>query len=294
MSSQVFMISFLTGQIGTGPAATASSLMPDLHAFRGSFGGKHIVPLYRDASGTPNVDLELLNALKPHLGNTLTAEKLFAYCFGILAGTDYTERFREELETPGPRIPVTRDAELFNEMVSHGEYLLWLQTFGERFRDKERKALKIDPAIKWTKKPSRIADDSKDFSYDADTEILHVADGKLAGVSPEVWAFEVSGMTVIKKWLGYRTAKGAGKAASSDSPLDKIRPTEWEPEWSDELREIVHVLTETERLRPNGVEILDRIMAGELISADELPLPPDALRKPPSANDVGGLLEEDE
>jgi hypothetical protein len=121
-----------------------------------------------------------------------------------------------------------------------------------------------------------------------------VADGKLAGVSPEVWAFEVSGMTVIKKWLGYRTAKGAGKAASSDSPLDKIRPTEWEPEWSDELREIVHVLTETERLRPNGVEILDRIMAGELISADELPLPPDALRKPPSANDVGGLLEEDE
>ena len=121
-----------------------------------------------------------------------------------------------------------------------------------------------------------------------------MADGKLAGVSPEVWSFEVSGMTVIKKWLGYRTAKGAGKAASSDSPLDKIRPTEWEPEWSDELREIVHVLTETERLRPKGVEILDRIMDGELISADELPEPPEALRKPPSANDVGGLLDEDE
>ena len=292
-ASQVFMVVCMSFELGNGPAAVSTTAVPDYHIFNGR-GGKDVIPLYRDASGTPNVDPELFKTLEPHLKNSLTVEKLFAYCYGVLAGTDYTERFREELETPGPRVPITRDAKLFNEMVAHGEYLLWLQTFGERFRDIERKALKIDPAIKWTKKPSRIADDSKDFSYNADTEILHVADGKLAGVSPEVWSFEVSGMTVIKKWLGYRTAKGAGKAASSDSPLDKIRPTEWEPEWSDELREIVHVLTETERLRPKGVEILDRIMDGELISADELPEPPEALRKPPSANDVGGLLNEDE
>ena len=56
----------------------------------------------------------------------------------------------------------------------------------------------------------------------------------------------------------------------------------------------MHVLSETERLRPNGVEILDRIMAGELISAEELPQPPETLRKPPGANDVGGLLEVDD
>ncbi len=100
-------------------------------------------------------------------------------------------------------------------------------------------------------------------------------------------------MHVIQKWLGYRTAKGAGRAASSDNPLDKIRPTEWEPKWSDELREIVHVLTETEKLRPQGIKLLEQILEGELIRADELPQPPEELRKPPVRVTGEGLFDQD-
>lgn len=88
-------------------------------------------------------------------------------------------------------------------------------------------------------------------------------------------------MRVIPKWLGYRTARGAGRAASRGSPLDRIRPTEWTDEWSHELRELVHVLTETLDLLPQGILLLDQIMEGPLISADELPEPPEELRKPP-------------
>ena len=292
---QLFVTTSITGKLGNGPAATVTTSVPDYHHFNGR-GGKDVIPLYRDGDGTPNVDPTMLAELEKLLeghrpsGEALGVEDLFAYCFGLLAGTDYTDRFRDELETPGPRIPLTRDHQLFDEMVVHGEELLWLQTFAERFRTKERKSLKIGAGIKWTKVPSRLPADSKDFSYNAVDGILHVADGQLAGVSRAAWAFEVSGMQVIKKWLGYRTAKGAGRAASSDSPLDKIRPTEWEPEWSDELREIVHVLTETERLIPAGIELLDRIMAGELIKADELPEPPEALRKPPSTSQSGSLF----
>jgi len=298
-SRQVFLISLLTKPLGLGPAATASSLVPDLDSFRGSYGARHVIPLYRDADGTPNIDPALLVALEGRLeggrssGEALGIEDLFAYCFGVLAGTDYTDRFRDELETPGPRIPLTRDRQLFEAMATHGQQLLWLQTFGERFRTKERKALEPDGAVKWTKRPSRIPADSKDLAYNPIEETLYVADGELAGVSRAVWAFEVSGMQVIKKWLGYRTAKGAGKAASSGSPLDKIRPTEWEPEWSEELEEIVHVLTETERLIPTGIKLLDQIMAGDLISAEELPDPPDALRKPPSAASTDDSLNFD-
>jgi hypothetical protein len=296
LDNQVFMISLLTGRIGAGPAAVASSILPDLDAFRGSYGAKHLVPLLRDQSGRGNVDPELLAAI----GHALTgssklrietsAESLFAYCFGVLAGADYTSRFRDELETPGPRIPLTSDPELFEAMATHGEQLIWLQTFGERFRGQGRKDLKVDKGIRWTKKPSRIPEDNRDYRYDPDTQTLHVADGALQGVAPDVWAFEVSGMTVIKKWLGYRTAKGAGRAASSTSPLDQIRPTEWEPEWSEELREVVHVLTETIKLLPAGVELLDLILAGELIAAEELPEPPGGLRKPPTVGGGDGAL----
>jgi Type ISP C-terminal specificity domain len=295
---QIFLVTLATAALGDGAAATPSIHVPDKHYFNGR-GGKDVIPLYRDADGTPNVDPRLPTVLKGlfkgdgHLMEPLSVEVLFAYCFGVLAGTDYTDRFRDELETPGPRIPLTRDRQLFDEMVAHGQELLWLQTFGERFRTKQRKALKPDSSIKWTKLPSRLPQDSKDFAYDPAEEVLKVADGVLAGIGQSVWDFEVSGMQIIKKWLGYRTAKGAGKAASSDSPLDKIRPTRWEPEWSEELREIVHVLTETERLAPRGIELLDRIMAGDLISADELPQPPEELRKPPSTAESGNLFDED-
>jgi predicted helicase len=296
---QIFVLTTLTGKLGDGPAASATTFVPDYHYFNGR-GGKDVIPLYRDDKNSPNIDPELLIVINELLGNSglplgdVSHESLFAYCFGVLAGTDYTTRFRAELETPGPRIPLTNDSKLFKQMADFGSQLLWLQTFGERFRMAERKALKLDGKIKWSRKPTRIPNDSRDFSYDAEAEVLSIADGKLTGVSKSAWDFEVSGMHVIKKWLGYRTAKGAGRAASSDNPLDKIRPTEWEPEWSDELREIVHILTETEKLRPQGVKLLEQILEGELIRADELPQPPEELRKPPARVTGEGLFDEDE
>jgi len=110
-----------------------------------------------------------------------------------------------------------------------------------------------------------------------------------------VWRFEVSGMQVISKWLGYRLARPAGKAASSKSVLDSIRPTEWTHEWSAELVEIVSVLRETLSLIPKGVGLLDEIVGGPLIAADELPAVPQALRKPPATKGSDeSLFEEDE
>jgi hypothetical protein len=290
---QIFMVTKANQVLGDGPAAVVSVHVPDLDHFRGSYGGKDVIPLLRDSAGTPNVDPRVIQAVSDRLAKApgeISTGRLMSYCFGVLAGADYTSRFREELETPGPRIPLTGDPTIFDAVADHGERLIWLQTFGERFRAHGRRDLKVAKEIRWTKKPTRIPADSRDYRYDPETETLHVADGALQGVVPDVWAFEVSGMPVLKKWLGYRTAKGAGRAASSTSPLDQIRPTEWEPEWSEELREVVHVLTETNKLLPAGVELLNQILAGELISADDLPDPPDELRKPPTVGGGDGAL----
>lgn len=305
--TQVFLVTLTVSPLGSGPAATVSAHVPDMPYFRGSFGSKDVIPLYRDEAGSPNCDLGIVNCIQDihressHNSPPVSAESLFAYTYGLLAGANYTNQFREELSIPNScHIPITRNPKLFTQMVEFGSKLLWLQTFGERFRTAERKALKCDPIIKWSRKPTRIPDDSRDFNYDAENQALTIADGKLTGVSNAAWDFEVSGMTIIKKWLGYRTTKGAGRAASSDNPLDKIRPTEWEPDWSDELREIVHVLTETEKLRPQGVKLLEQILEGKLITADELPKPPDDLRLPPSREvavdhlDLGGTVADDE
>ncbi|MEI2704089.1 MAG: type ISP restriction/modification enzyme [Ilumatobacteraceae bacterium] len=132
---QVFLTSFITTGLGVGPAATVTIAVPDKHHFRGSFGGKDVIPLYRDAQGTPNADPQLLETIGDLQGSgaPVSAEALFAYSYAVLAGADYTQRFAEELKTPGPRVPLTADAQLFDEVAEFGRGLLWLHTFGERF-----------------------------------------------------------------------------------------------------------------------------------------------------------------
>ncbi len=89
--------------------------------------------------------------------------------------------------------------------------------------------------------------------------------------------------------------KPAGRAASSSSPLDHIRPTAWLSEWSTELVEIVAVLKETLAMLPAGVALLDEIVAGPLVSTDELPTPPATLRQPPTkrGDDNDALFSEE-
>lgn len=288
--SQVFLTTKTTHSFGSGPAAVVSAHVPDLDAFYGSEGGKDVVPLYRDAKGTSNVCIDTLQVLSERIGTQITAEQLFAYAFGVLAGTDYTKRFHEALNTPGPRVPLTADVALFARMVAHGEKLIWLQTFGERFGKGELPTAGID----WTPEPSRLPETKADIAYNHATETLRVADGALTGVSDAVWSFDVSGMTIIPKWLSYRMSDAVGRAKSSKSPLDGIRPTMWLHEWSTELVEIVAAIRETLAIAPGGVALLDEIVASPLVSANELPAPPAALRKPPSnkgtANQSEGLF----
>lgn len=277
---QIFMVSKPTHAMGAGPAATAATAVPDLDCFRGSFGGKDVIPLHRDANGTPNADPALLTALQDRFGyeGTLSVADLFTYAYALLAGSNYTVRFAAELETPGPRVPLTADVDLFVAAVALGEELLWLHTYGERFGEGRDGVLlptiSVDGTLTLPERP-------RDIKYDVATRALRIGDGEVVGVAPEVWSFEVSGMQVVKKWVGYRTAKGAGRSASSGSPLDHIRPTKWLDEWTTELLELLSVLQRTIELQPRGVELLDRILAGPLISASDLPEPPPELRHPP-------------
>lgn len=89
-------------------------------------------------------------------------------------------------------------------------------------------------------------------------------------------------MPVLRKWLGYRTRRGAGKAASSSSELDRIRPTEWPDEWYDELLDLICVLTITLDRQAALADLLDRVCAGPLVSAAAFPAPTAAERAVPT------------
>src|SRR5581483_8925475 len=131
---QIYLTSLLTGVIGEGPALVACSDLPDLHHFRGSFGGKDAIPLWRDRGATQaNILPGLLAQLQACYKAPVNAEDFVGYCYAVVAHPAYTSLFAAELEHRQPRVPLTQDTELFKEAVSIGRRLLWLHTYGQRF-----------------------------------------------------------------------------------------------------------------------------------------------------------------
>lgn len=280
---QVYLACLMTGRLASGPSLTASACVPDLHCFCGR-GGKDVIPLYRDAEARePNVPAGLLACLGDRLGiREPSPEDLVAYIYAILSAPQYQARFSQELTTPGPRVPLTAQAALWEEAVAMGAELLWLHTYAERFRGPGRDTI-VPPVhgLEWERPVTQMPRSSKEIAYDSPTRTLAIGNGRLRGVAPEVWDFTVSRMCVVKKWLRYRTVAGSGKALSSGSALDKIRSEVWPGAWNDELLDLIGVLTHTVSRREVQGKLIDRICKGTLILANELPAPGPLERKAP-------------
>lgn len=135
--------------------------------------------------------------------------------------------------------------------------------------------------IGWDAPVRTLPDTMKQVGYDAATGTLTIGDGRVGGVRPEIWAYSVSGMQILPKWIGYRTRKGTGRATASKSALDHIRPVEWHDDWNDELLDLIRVLTLSVEREPELLSLLDLICDGPLIPASVLPIPNAEERQPP-------------
>jgi hypothetical protein len=253
--------------------------VPDLHHFRGSYGGKDVIPLWRDPEATqPNIAAGFLVALTKAHGCKAKPEDIFAYAYAVLANPGYVRRFSEELQVPGPRLPVTKNKALFDRGAALGHTLLRWHTYGERFRKKGDGFKLTGKAKVRTEIPDTPDGYPERHRYDATQKILEVGAGRIGPVSPEVMSFSVSGLQVVKSWLDYRMARGAGKKSS---PLDDIRPERWTEELTRELLELLWVLEWTLEQYPTLDAWLDEVLASELFTAAEIPPPTDAERKEP-------------
>jgi hypothetical protein len=263
----------------------ASSSPPDLHHFRGSFGGKDVIPLWRDAAGKqPNLPNGLLDVLTTAVGKPVSAEDFFAYTYAVLSATGYVETFSEELTNPGPRLPITRDAALFHRAVEQGRLLLWLHTYGERFPPAGVKSGRIPSGAAKCKKgiPTKPEDYPESYSWAEGATpvdgVLRVGSGEFAPVSRSAWEFSVSGYEVVKGWLGFRMKLRSGRKSS---PLDEIRPTAWTATLTAELLELLWVIEATISAQPALNALLGEIVAGPLFAAIDFPIPAAAERAAP-------------
>ena len=209
-NGQIYITTLATHPLGEGPAATVTALIPDQHHFRGSYGDKGVMPLWRDAESTkPNITKKILQILEEEYGAPVTPERFFAYAYGVLAQPSYTTRFWDELKIPPPRLPITKDLTLFNQVSDHGARLIYLHTYGQRFAQPGDDGFMPEGEARCTKSVS-YDQYPPDFRYDPNKRTLYVGDGEFAPVEPEVWDYSVSGLQILKSWLDYRKPKRKG------------------------------------------------------------------------------------
>jgi hypothetical protein len=285
---QVYLTSFLTEVLGEGPAAVATAHLPDLHHFRGSYGGRHVIPLWRDQQGDDaNLTHGVLGILAECYEHSVEPEDLFAYTYAVLSAPAYVEHFWEALEIPGPRIPITKDAALFRETVELGSELLWLHTYGEHFVPDDTRSgtdgLPRGTARLHKATPTAPEHYPDEWHYDETAQRLRIGDedhhGIVTGVSPAVMDFSVSGFQPVKSWLDYRMKSGAGRTSS---PLDDIRPRTWS--FDSDLQDMLWVLEATLARYSQGNDLLRQIIEGDTFSVDNFPDPTDEERKGPDGD----------
>jgi hypothetical protein len=280
-SSQVMITAPSDRSAEKGPALTLTALIPDLHHYNGR--GGRAFPLWADAAATiPNVRQALLDYLTGRYGFGVTPADLIAYVAAIAAHPAYTNRFREDLSTPGLRIPLTADSALFRELADVGRTVIWLHTFGERMADAAAGRPPGPPRLPAAQRPqipaggaipSDPASMPDTIEHDTPKQRLLLGTGYVENVPAAVWKYEVSGKQVLRQWFSYRK-KNRERPIIGDrrppSPLGDIQPDHWLAEYTTELINVLNVLALLVDLEPEQAGLLEGVCSGPLIAVEEL------------------------
>jgi hypothetical protein len=281
-TKQVYLTCLEAHSPENGPAITFASLIPDNHHYKGSFAGR-VYPLWLDRAATQtNIKPALLSQLARAYGRPVKAEDVMAYLAAVMAHPAFTARFKADLVRPGLRVPLTSDVKLFAEAVALGSEVIWLHCYGERFVDPKSHRPKQAPRLPKASAPyipasgaipsaPELLPDTMD--YDPAKRRLTIGRGYVENVTPEMWAYEVSGKQVLRHWFSYRR-RDRSRPIIGDrrpaSPLDSIQPDHWLPEYTSDLIDLLHVLGRLIALEPAQADLLNRICGGHLRSAEEL------------------------
>lgn len=266
MSNQIFVVEQHSISPGGGPGLYFSSLLPDINAFDNR--GGRVVP-WLNPDGSFNLTPGLQDVISEMQGPGRVGDLIY-YIAAIVGHSGYTRVFKEELRTPGVRIPITNDPVLWDEAVEVGKRIVWLHTFGERGAEGVDLVSAL-PQIERIEPPAYETSVGQALPagvfYEEGTGIIRLGQGSWSQVDPRVWAYVVGGQKILQSWVSYRRANPKGK---NSSPLDGIVADSWSPQWSAEFDALLVTLTSLVELEPIQDRLLSSILSNETVNLDGL------------------------
>ena len=139
----------------------------------------------------PNLSQEFLTAIKEKLGYIPTPEKIFYYAYAIFHSPTYRQRYAEFLKIDFPRLPLTKNDQLFNHLVTQGEQLVNLHL------------LKSDEFNQLTTTYEGEGDNQvSQVIYNDQLQRVYINPKKyFANIPKQIWEFKIGGYQVLEKWL---------------------------------------------------------------------------------------------
>jgi hypothetical protein len=262
---QVFFASMEAHPIGVGPAISISGYIPDNDYFKGNSSG-WIYPVFRDKRATVwNLLPGLIELINNEIDKPIDEAEFFSYLAGVCSFPGFAKKFELDLREGGVRIPITLQHELLSEFAALGTSAIELFTYCERTMNRE----KVQSTVRVKDGPHLVGNNSKPrsmpelVSYDSESEQVHLGDLTFGGVSEDIWNYQVSGMHVIRKWVGYRKAKPSTKWSS---PLNDIVSETWPKAWTEEFLDLLHVIFQLRGLESRHEDLLKKVLAAPLLS----------------------------
>jgi predicted helicase len=147
----------------------------------------------------PNFSDEFLAAITNKLGYTPTPEAIFYYIYATFHCPTYRERYKEFLKIDFPRVPLTRDDRLFQQLGRYGEELVALHLM---------KSPKLAQHItEFVEMGGNSLVDAGHPKYANGAVTINKKGDRFASVPENVWNFYVGGYQVCNKWLKDRKGR---------------------------------------------------------------------------------------
>ena len=189
----------MPGGTGAGPAARCHGLLPDYHAFRGSYGG-YAFPLHdhRPDINASNLSPALIESLSTAYGEPVAAEDVFDAILCLLSASSYTLRFAEDLEDVFPHVPFPAQHAIFEDAVRVGREIRAVETFMRQPKEAYRRPnfVRVVSQPHGAVAPVEYADGAITLCGDGT--------GRILGLPQPVWDFSVSGYRLVPRWLEAR------------------------------------------------------------------------------------------
>ncbi|MDP2173688.1 MAG: type ISP restriction/modification enzyme, partial [Candidatus Cloacimonadaceae bacterium] len=128
----------------------------------------------------------------------ISAESIFYYIYGILYSNIYRERYAEYLRIDFPRIPFTKDTQLFKQMAEYGKAIADLHLMQSSELD--------TPIAKYQGNGNN--EKVEQVNYDETQGRIYINQDKyFEGISTEVWNYHIGGYQVLHKYLKDRKGR---------------------------------------------------------------------------------------